>query len=280
MDIREAKRKREQFLLTLYELAVGEANRDVNTKQLAERMEIDYDNEASKIGRYLREEELISWGTFAWIAMTPKGRSEAERIMVETYRSKERRVLQKLYDERERKYTNPHQPDELAHELGLELRETQDIVVELERKGLTEGNDQATWIVAAGMEVIESGGQQAGAAGISFTTNIHGPNYGGIQQGGQGNTQTNVVVGSDFEQAMRRLLAGIEQSASLSSLQKIRAKGDIQTLNELALMKKTSEVVTEAETRVTAIQSVLSTTADLVSLGMVVIPIIRACFGL
>src|SRR5438270_859475 len=88
MDIREAKRKREQFLLTLYELAEGEANRDVNTKQLAERMGIDYDNEASKIGRYLREEELISWGTFAWIAMTPKGRAEAERIMAETYRTK------------------------------------------------------------------------------------------------------------------------------------------------------------------------------------------------
>ncbi len=116
---------------------------------------------------------------------------------------------------------------------------------------------------------------------IYFTTNIQGHNYGGIQQGGQNNNQTNVVnIAPQFEEAISRLLSEIEQSQSLTPIQKIKTKGDVQAIQELALIERTPDVIQEAGTRISAIQSVLSTTADMVSLGMVVIPIIRACFGL
>jgi hypothetical protein len=97
--------------------------------------------------------------------------------------------------------------------------------------------------------------------------------------GGHGNTQTNIVVGSNFEDAIRQLLAGVEQSQVLSPLQKIRVKSDVQAVNDLARVEKTPEIVTEARSRIDGIQTVLSTTADLVSLGMVVIPILQAVFG-
>ncbi len=78
---------------------------------------------------------------------------------------------------------------------------------------------------------------------------------------------------------IKQLLAGIEQSQSITPLQKIRVRGDVQTINDLARVEQTLEMIAEANTRIAGIQAVLSTTADLVSLGMVVIPILRATFG-
>jgi hypothetical protein len=114
----------------------------------------------------------------------------------------------------------------------------------------------------------------------SYTTNIQGHNYGGIQQGGQNNTQTNIVtISRQFEEATNKLLVAVEESQNINPIQKIKVKGDVQVLKELAPLEKTPEVIQEAGARIGAIQSVLSTTADLVSLGMVVIPMIRAAFG-
>lgn len=253
MDISGAKRKREEFLLTLYEIAEGDANRDILTKQIAERIGIDYDNEASKIGRYLREEGLVSWGSFEWIAMTHKGRVEAERIMAETYISKERRVLQKLYDERDRRYTNPHEPHELARDLNLDFREVYDIIEELERKGLIGGTDQASWIIPAGIQFIESEGQQTGGAahGISFTTNIHGPNYGGIQQGGQGNIQDVRLTNTnnpDFDRAIASVVELIRTS-SLDDDEKAELQDEVSKVNRLALKEPAPGLLEKAKSR-------------------------------
>lgn len=196
-------------------------------------------DELRSIVKYLESKDLISFKCrVPCVRITTRGIGEVERIMAENYRSKERRVLQKLYDERERKYTNPHQPDELARELGLDLRETQDIVVELERKGLTEGNDQATWIVAAGMEAIESAGQQEGVApGISYTTNIHGPNYGGIQQGTHGSTQNITLTNTnnpDFDRALTSIVE-IIRASTLPTHDKEELEGEVGNVNKLAL---------------------------------------------
>src|SRR6266516_7067623 len=68
-------------LLTLYEMAEGEANREVDTKQLAERMKIDYGDEASKLGRYWHEEAKVDWGSFDRVFLTPTGRATAERLI-------------------------------------------------------------------------------------------------------------------------------------------------------------------------------------------------------
>jgi hypothetical protein len=60
---------------------------------------------------------------------------------------------------------------------------------------------------------------------------------------------------------------------------KLQASGRIRMTTAVARVEKTPEIATEAESRIAGIQTVLSTTADLVSLGMVVIPILRAAFG-
>lgn len=81
MSLSDTKKKREQFLLTVYEMAEGEANREVDTKQLAERLGIDYDKEASKLGRYWREQGMVDWVSFGRVLMTGKGQAKAEELI-------------------------------------------------------------------------------------------------------------------------------------------------------------------------------------------------------
>src|SRR5829696_9104028 len=121
---------RRRYLQRLYDRSGGDINFGVNEDELLADLGIE--EEGNKLFSYLSAKGLVEGHTFGHIAITDRGIDEIERIMTETYRSKERRVLQKLYDERDRRYTNPHQPDELARELNLDLREAQDIVVELE----------------------------------------------------------------------------------------------------------------------------------------------------
>jgi Mn-dependent DtxR family transcriptional regulator len=259
MNLRQERKRREDFLITLWEMHAGNYGGDQSTKEVCRRIGIDYDTDGSIVGQYLYRAGLVKWASFEWISLTPEGIREAERIVELRYAEKERRVLQKLYDERERRYTNPHQPDELARELNLDLREVQDIVIELERKGLTKGNDQATWIIAAGMELIESGGQQIAAPGVSFTTNIHGPNYGGIQQGGQGNTQNVTLTNTnnaDFDRALASIVELIRAS-NLPAHDKEELEGEIVNVNKLALREPSPGLLERAKSRL-----------DLVRLGL------------
>lgn len=242
---------RRHYLQRLYDRSDGDINFGVNEDELLADLGIE-EEEGNKLFSYLSAKGLVEGHTFGHIAITDRGIDAIERIMAETYRSKERRVLQKLYDERDRRYTNPHQPDELARELNLDLREAQDIVVELERKGLTDGNDQATWIIAAGLEEIESGGQRPGATpGVSFTTNIHGPNYGGIQQGGQGNTQNVTLTNTnnaDFDRALASIVELIRAS-NLPADDKQELEGEVGNVNKLALREPAPGLLDRAKSR-------------------------------
>ena len=108
---------------------------------------------------------------------------------------------------------------------------------------------------------------------------FNAPVYGGVMIGGQNNTQSNTVnLNSDFTKTVNDLLALIENS-SLSSIQKINAKSDVQIIKELADLDKTPEVVELANSKIEAVKEVISMTADMTSLGMVLIPILRAAFG-
>lgn len=107
--------------------------------------------------------------------------------------------------------------------------------------------------------------------------NIYGHNLGPIQQGGQANVQ-NVNINADFETRINELFALVENS-SLTPVQKLKAVNDIKAVHELTRLETTPEVQEEARTRLNGITSVISLSADLVSLGMPIIQIIRAFFG-
>ena len=106
------------------------------------------------------------------------------------------------------------------------------------------------------------------------------PVYGGVQIGGHHNKQTNIVnVNSDFTQAIKKLLTLIDNS-SLNPVQKIHTKSDVQIIKDLADLERSPEVLNLANSKIEAVKEVISITADMTSLGMVLIPIIQAVFGL
>jgi hypothetical protein len=163
----------------------------------------------------------------------------------------------------------------LASIVGIPTQQFIDAVNELDKTGLVIFNKttHAVWLTKRGIDEIEKAPNQS-----NNTTNIYGPNYGPLQQGGQGNVQ-NVTVNAQFDAKLNELFALVENS-SLTPVQKLKAVNDINTVRELSRLETTPEVQEEARTRIEGVTSVISLSADLLSVGMPIIEIIRAFFGL
>jgi hypothetical protein len=108
---------------------------------------------------------------------------------------------------------------------------------------------------------------------------IEGHNFGAIQQGGQNNTQ-NVTINAQFNAKIQELLNLIDGAQELTPLQKLKASTDITYVQELSKLEASKEVQEEARSRLDGVTSVISLSADLVSLGIPIIQIIRAFFGI
>lgn len=201
--------------------------------------------------------------------------------MESDYAEKESLVLRKLYEMGGAGHTDPVVIANLALELGMNQKEANQILIDLEeRKALIEGDEHTVRLKQSGIELIESKGRRVPGAtpNISYTTNIHGPNYGGIQQGGKLNIQ-NVTIHAEFKAKISELLALVQRS-SLAPVQKLNAINDIRTVDELSTLEVSPEVVQEAKSRIDSVQSVISLSADLVSLGMPIVMVLRAFFGI
>jgi hypothetical protein len=107
--------------------------------------------------------------------------------------------------------------------------------------------------------------------------NILGHNYGNA---GVGSHFQQVQIKNEFNYAIDKLLRGVADSVNLTPVQKMTVVNDIKVLQQLSEMEKTPEVVEVANSKIEFVNSVISSTADIVSLGMILIPIIRAGFGL
>jgi len=98
MDSYREKQLPEDFLIAHLELHAGNYGGDVMTREICNKIGINYDTEASIIAQYLRGEELISWSSFDRVFLEPKGRKEAERIRDVRDAEVEKRVLTLMYD--------------------------------------------------------------------------------------------------------------------------------------------------------------------------------------
>jgi hypothetical protein len=109
--------------------------------------------------------------------------------------------------------------------------------------------------------------------------NIRGHNFGAIQQGGQNNSQS-VTINTQLNAKIHELLSLIDGATDLTPPQKLKASTDLQYLQELTTLEASQENQEEARSRLDDITSILSLSADLVSIGIPTIQIIRALLGL
>ena len=182
-------------------------------------------------------------------------------MMQSSYAEKEHRVLQKIYDMGGVHHLDWVLINDLVHELGMEYRVVNDILIELEqRKGLIDGREDDVRMNSNGIQVIEGGGPQAAAPNVTYHTTIHGPNYGGIQQGGQGNVQNITLTNNpDFDKAIVSLVELI-RSSSISEDDKEDLEGEVIKVNRLALKEKNPSTLERAKLKLDYIKTTLTGT--------------------
>jgi hypothetical protein len=118
-------------------------------------------------------------------------------------------------------------------------------------------------------------------ASVPAAPSIHigGHNFGAIQQGGQNNSQS-VTINAQLNSTIEELLNRIDSATDLTAFQKLKASTDLRYVQDLTALEASEKNQEEARSKLNDITSILSTSADLVSLGIPTIQIIRAFFGL
>ncbi len=107
-----------------------------------------------------------------------------------------------------------------------------------------------------------------------------GNNYGVLQMGGQGNTQTVTVthnINPDFTEAIKAL-AGLVNSSSLSNLDKEERLAEIDRINQLGEKEQTPEVIALAKSKITSLETALKV-ADLALKAGPLISTLAGFFG-
>ena len=232
---------------------------------------------------YLSSKDLLEGYPNWMVSITFKRSDEVEIFMESSYAEKEAHILRKIYEMGGVYHTGWVDIQALVRGLGMAYGEVNEVLIDLEnRKGLIEGIEEAVKMAPAGIEIVEArAGGRFSAPNITYHTTIHGPNYGGIQQGGQGNTQNvSIQINQRFETKLQELLLLVEASTALTHVQRLKGANDIRAIQELSRIESTPEVIEEVRSRTGAVESIISLSADLTSIGMPIIQIIRAFFGI
>jgi hypothetical protein len=165
------------------------------------------------------------------------------------------RVLHKLYELASNGRSDKVSIDDLAKALDHSFRETSDILIYWEEKGLVEATEYTVKLTAFGIDEIketishpEKPTQHFPPNIVNnYSINIQGANYGAIQQGGQNNTQNNTVnVNSTVNDATSKLIELIKAS-SLNELDKEEIINHAERVKDLVQKEQTPEVADRAK---------------------------------
>lgn len=118
-------------------------------------------------------------------------------------------------------------------------------------------------------------------ASVTAAASIHisGHNFAAIQQGGQNNLQM-VSIDTQVNAKIEELLTRIDGATDLTALQKLKSRSDLRYVQELTTLESGVETRDAARSKLDDLTAVISLSADLVALGIPIIQIIRASFGL
>ncbi len=253
-------------MVTLWEMHAGNYGGDRPTKELCQRIGIDYDTEGSIIGQYLRGEDLVTWSSSDWISLTPKGRREAERIVERRYAEEERSVLQKIYDMSGSDHARPVAVPLLVSELGLPDREVSLFLNDFaERRWVDWAGGDVVQMLAAGIKGLVS--QESNPQSTNIT-NIHGPNYGAIQQGTSNSTQSVTITNyQPIGEILPQLAELIEAVRAADFQDKDDALRDLEKAHELALANPNATPRDGVWSRIQTKLTAAKTTMEIVGLA-------------
>jgi hypothetical protein len=109
----------------------------------------------------------------------------------------------------------------------------------------------------------------------SYTTNIH-TNLGAVQVG-QHNTQ-NVTISQSVETLTNKLIE-VVQTSSLGPLVKSEVIGHVYNIQHLETLDQSTTVIEQKREKLLTVDKLLSTTADVYTLAVPVIVLLKTAFG-
>jgi hypothetical protein len=239
------KKRHTIFLLGLYKLSGGNPQQSVETAALSKEIDM-IEPEIALVANFLKAKKLVEFSNFNFVNITHEGTIEADKIMTERFEEKERRVLQKFYDERERHPRGIH-PDELSLVLNMELSDVHKVISELDDKNWTGGTDDLSWISPAGIKEIEKLPEPQRQTPINV---MHiGTNYGAAAVGSNITQSATLTNNPDFDRAIAGLLQLI-QSSQLPSDEIEELQEEVVKLNKLAITAPKPGLLEKAKARI------------------------------
>ncbi len=265
MNPNEIDELRRHYLHRLYELSAGSTLEGVPFKQIDEDLGISEDDD-TKIVTYLSGKGLAKYSTFGHVSITVRGIDEVERIMAQTYAEKMRMVLEKIYEMAGAPHTNEVNYFALQQELGMNGRELNPILKDFtDRRGwLGDCSDECVCLSPEGVLEVENSRVERSRArgGDVYLTHIHGPNYGGIQQGTHGSTQNITLTNTnnpDFDRAIASLVELIRAS-QMPADDKQELEEEVGKVNNLALKEPAPGLLERAKNRLDLIKVAITGT--------------------
>lgn len=248
------------FLLGLYQLSSGNPQQSVETAALSREIGV-VEPEIALVANYLRNEKLIEFHNFNFVNITHEGTKEAKKLMSQRFEEKERRVLQKLYDQRD-KHPRGIYPDELAAALDMELRDVHEIISELDDKKWTGGTDEVSWILPAGVKEIEKLPEQS----VQNVVHFHAPNTGPVQIGS--NQTQNISYNQSLTEILPKLADLIAAVREKDFEDKDEVIADLEKVQSLAQGDVNEGTLKRIQSRLTAAK----TTMEIVGLAYQSLP--------
>lgn len=176
-------------------------------------------------------------------------------------------VLRKIYELADGQMAKDLGTEYLAHKLGVELRDVYHVLRYLDNKGLIKFNYNRLNIKAPGIDEIEQTERhperetQHFPANITYNYTTH--NYGhvgGIQQGGQGNTQSVTITNNpEFNSAISELLQLVEAAKAPAEIKEGLTE-DIQTIEKLAAKQPAPGLLERAKGKIDALKIAITAT--------------------
>lgn len=170
------------------------------------------EEEADKVSHYLEDEQLISFPTYGTVALTHRGRKEAERLHSLPYSEVEGRVLWMINELCRGSFTKLVLIEHIAQQLVMKFGDVSPVVTDLdERRGYIKAYNETVLLLPAGKEALDKVKKAKPAEKLSsdvFITHVHGDNLGAIQVG-HGNTQS-VVTHQSMTEILPKLAEFIE----------------------------------------------------------------------
>jgi uncharacterized protein YqfB (UPF0267 family) len=200
------------------------------------------------------------------VRLTSEGIDKAEEIIKMQMAEKMQLVLKKIYDMAGSVHTSEVNYFALQQELGMNIRELTPILNDFDNRGwMGNCSDEAVCLSSAGVLAVENSRLESRDGGDIYQTNIHGNNYGGIQQGTHGSTQTITLTHTsnpDFDKALASI-AELIRTSSIADDEKEELQGEVQSINKLALKELNQANLERAKLKLDYLKTSL-TAADLV----------------